>query len=291
MWTLRMIGFVAVTATIQTTAFGLDPVNVTFQNSTSAPVDIFYVDPDGNAKKYHAGLAPNLQVEQGTYGGQVWRIERNNRVLAEYEVGPEGLQTVDLQELISWQTPIKIVFQNTTEEDELDILLVDRDGKERCYAPELKPGQQLVQTSNPGAVWTVRKHGELVGEYSPDNTPMQTISLEELLEVYARQVPLVFENRGVTPVNINAIDVQEREEVVATALPPNKRVQLTGVQNQLWRIRDSRTGAIVGQYRVPRTNERQIVNVSMLKNPILHESGASSLVRPPRRPPPRPREN
>jgi VHL beta domain len=62
-----------------------EPVSVAFTNSTSQPVEIFWVDFSGKEKGYGA-LAPGATVMQPTYVSQVWRFRQEAQVVGEYTV-------------------------------------------------------------------------------------------------------------------------------------------------------------------------------------------------------------
>ncbi len=74
-------------------------VAVNFQNSTTGPVDIYWVHPDGSNVLYLPKLPSGAQVNQDTYPGHIWMLRQNDEWIATYIAGSEAIQKIDIADL------------------------------------------------------------------------------------------------------------------------------------------------------------------------------------------------
>jgi hypothetical protein len=129
-------------------------VQVTFDNTTSSSVDIFGKDPDGSEKLVAKKLPANKAVEMSLFPGNQLLVKRDGKALAEYQVDDNARQLVDVSELISWQSPVKLTFVNDTKQS-VDIYYLDDDSKEIPYIQDLRAMQQLMQSCYPSSRWVI----------------------------------------------------------------------------------------------------------------------------------------
>lgn len=71
------------------------PVTAVFQNSTSAAVQVFWVDYEGVEQKYEA-ILPGQNMPMETFTTHVWRFKQNGQVIGSYTVGRDPQQTYTL---------------------------------------------------------------------------------------------------------------------------------------------------------------------------------------------------
>jgi len=64
---------------------------ITIRNDLTAPVAVFWVDPDGNYKKYH-DLAPGAEVQQHTFYGHDWVAEADGRIVSRFAASAGNLE-------------------------------------------------------------------------------------------------------------------------------------------------------------------------------------------------------
>ncbi|QOV89717.1 prolyl oligopeptidase family serine peptidase [Humisphaera borealis] len=64
-----------------------DESELTFVNRTPKPIDLFWIDPDGDRRKF-ATVAPGRRSTQGTYAGHVWvAVDPDGKDVAFFEAG------------------------------------------------------------------------------------------------------------------------------------------------------------------------------------------------------------
>ena len=240
---------------------------VRFINTTDDNVGIYWLNNDGKPEHF-ADLKPKMQIDQPSQVGQQWVIRSKGQEIATYEVDASKAQfldtstnqtidhVVDIKQLAAWQTKVEVVFANTTNE-ELDILWVDPEGVEHVYAIELQPGMEYVQSkANPLDKWTVRRHGELMCEYSVSDQPSQRVDLAQLIEKTKTRVAVIFQNTTDQPFDVYWIDDNGQAVLYADAIPPGyQHIQLAN-PGQTWQCKSA--DKVVGQYVVQKTDDIQI---------------------------------
>jgi hypothetical protein len=283
----------------------LTPVKLTYVNTTDKPVHIVFIKEDGGKKSeitYADALPSKYEYEQVSYAGQVWHIKQDGKVVAKYEVDAAPVQTIDIQTLAVWQTPVQLVFQNTSTAS-LDIFWVDPYGEETVYAPELPPDREYAQEALPGQHWRIRNGDEIVAEYVPDTQRVQVLELQRLIETYIRPVELTFVNSTGLDVDVMWVTLNNEEIIYRQGLPAGGKHVQAAYPLQLWRIQQGEK--IIAEY-IPLEEPAQTVDIGYLvetqarPNAVAGANGTSNSTasetanhgakptrKPPRRKPPR----
>ncbi len=95
----RVLGLLIVCAALGTRPAGAQvrsitserPVTITFDNAVGTPVEVYWIDFEGNEQRYGT-LEPGITWEQGTYETHAWRFKKDGRVLGVYVANAEPRQ-------------------------------------------------------------------------------------------------------------------------------------------------------------------------------------------------------
>ncbi|KDO22461.1 hypothetical protein SPRG_12742 [Saprolegnia parasitica CBS 223.65] len=148
-------------ATPEVTQDSETPTQVTFINSFVAPVDIAWVDYDGNETIYNR-IEPGQKYTQDTYAQHVWLLATpTHGPLAYYTAAPDATFCTAITSG-SAGAPIKLVFVNNTPRI-IGIAWVDEAGQEIEYA-QVHPRQSYVQDTYANHVWKAH--------YADSNIPL-----------------------------------------------------------------------------------------------------------------------
>lgn len=71
-------------------------VTLTFQNTSTDPVDIYWVHPDGSSILYLPNMPTGMQAEQLSFPGHIWTIRQDGDLIATFVAGDEKNQDVDI---------------------------------------------------------------------------------------------------------------------------------------------------------------------------------------------------
>ena len=74
-------------------------VVVTFQNTSTEPIDIFWIHPDGGVRLFHWDVPAGYQVRQPSFPGHVWVILQDGELVGHFVAGSAARQTVDVVQL------------------------------------------------------------------------------------------------------------------------------------------------------------------------------------------------
>lgn len=66
-------------------------IQVTFSNGTSLPLEVVWLNPQGQEQPYFV-LQPGASYVQTSYATHVWRFKHEGRVLGTYTIGPQAMQ-------------------------------------------------------------------------------------------------------------------------------------------------------------------------------------------------------
>jgi hypothetical protein len=70
-----------------------------FQNTTTDPVDVYWVHPDGHEVEYALGVPPGKQFDQRGHPGHLWSVRNAGGIVAYYRADDRAEQEVDLKVL------------------------------------------------------------------------------------------------------------------------------------------------------------------------------------------------
>ena len=76
-------------------------VELVFQNTTDGNIDVSWVDLAGDEMVYAENLPPNKRHTQAAYPFQLWRIRKNQELIAEFYPDGTPTQVVDIKQLIA----------------------------------------------------------------------------------------------------------------------------------------------------------------------------------------------
>ena len=251
-----------------------DPVNtkVVFQNTTDSAVTFRVLD-DSDSETIEAvdihkeqPLPRNHQRTYDSYSGLTWEIvNRQDTVIALYVTNTRPRQFVDIKELVSWQTPVKINFQNNTD-GPVDIFLTNADGTQTLVVDDMPAGTELKEqpvTSLPNQLWTIEQNDQFFADFFPGKESAQTVDLEEL-KTWFEPVEVTFANTTTAQqLHLFTVDVDGNEIPVTNSDNPIQsgfaHVQPGAQPLTFWKIKmGDRT---IAEYHV--TNEKkQVVEIS-----------------------------
>jgi len=128
----------------------LKKVKVAFYNTTPHRITFNIVGTGAEGKKAEIGAVhsrkPLFRGFSRTYdtrSGVTWEIlDGKKKPVAQYVVTEAARQEVDIKQLISWQRPVKINFQNNTGAP-VDIYYTAPDGEQKLIVDDMPPGSEL----------------------------------------------------------------------------------------------------------------------------------------------------
>lgn len=168
---------------IQEVADWQAPVEIVVQNTTEAPIDIFWINDANKEIAIAEALPPNREFTTSTMPGHSWVIKQSGKMIAEFIADSHKEQIIDTAKLATWWHSVDLVFQNLTNHP-IDIYCVDGEGAEICFTVTderkphpLPPGMRMRQAANPLSTCRIRKKGTLIAEYAVDNEPRQIIDI------------------------------------------------------------------------------------------------------------------
>ncbi|GEM_PF-6368822 len=148
------------------------PVTITFLNATETPVEVYWIDFEGQEQHYGA-LEPGITWEQGTYETHAWRFKKAGRVLGVYVANANARQYYTVYD--AGQKPLGPAdFSPDREEPGLQVF---KDGFSLPYRPI--------------TVWSA----EEVYDLNSSNTFL--LSFDALLETAGQELILAFSHNRV----------------------------------------------------------------------------------------------
>lgn len=245
-------------------------VKVNFLNTTDLKLSFCFIEETEEEVDFvqvHQDklLEPNKQRTYESLSGLKWEVVHNGSPIASYTCSEDKTQNVDIKELVSWQTPVKINFMNTLD-TKVDIWTMMPDGK-KLIVDDLQPGTELRNQplpSLPGQLWTVCLDDEVfVADYAANNEPVQTVDIKET-KSWFEPVNVHFKNKTSDRVKIYFVSGDGKEILLTpkflqtgqTMTHPNATPAAT------WRIQ-SGAGAYAKTMEFTSTNEQeQTVEIS-----------------------------
>lgn len=119
-------------------------VQVTFQNTSTAPLSLCLVDENGNETVRVAALAAGSEVSVNAIPGNVWLAKLDGQVFAEYTVDDSEEQEVDLALEGTWRLTVEVVLQNNTNAA-VSLWMIDENDQPVALCELLDAGQQWEQ--------------------------------------------------------------------------------------------------------------------------------------------------
>ena len=109
--------------------------------------------------------------------------------------GENSRQYVDIKEMISWQTKVKINFQNNTEKP-VSIYSTPPEGESVLIIKDMPAGTELRDEPLiciPGQLLTIKQDDAFLADYVPDNTAQQVVDIMDL-KTWFQPVEITFYN-------------------------------------------------------------------------------------------------
>ena len=257
-------------------------VQVIFQNNHSSSVNVYLVDDskedsqEPELELFLPDLPSNEQAIQKAASGVTFQFQEasgDGKVLAEYVTDDRPFQPVPIAELIDWQSPVELIFQNTTGEP-LDFYWLQADGQETLIGEQLPPQREFSTPSMPGSSWIIKRQakqetseGAFVAEFMAGNIKQQVIDVAALATWFQPKT-VAFENLTNSPLDLYWVN-DDGDEILFTKtdndkplpLPSEKRMVVTAQPLSVWRIRQHANGKLIAEYSVE-NDPRQIVALS-----------------------------
>ncbi|KAJ3110984.1 hypothetical protein HDU96_006113, partial [Phlyctochytrium bullatum] len=244
-------------ATIRSSDAGPE-TTLTFVNKTSSTLNIFWIDNNGKATKYHS-VEPNRSVEQPTYTNHAWEIVNasTSESLATHlaQITPQTLTVRPNAPLAI--APVKtehdgpetfIKFINASSST-IEVFWVDRKGKETSYRTLAPRSPSQTQQTYTGHAWKfVAKDTKKVVGYHVASAVPQTVILngENDFDIYPTARKL--KSTGSGPVEVFWVDWEGQETSYLTLNNNQIREQQTHATHA-WKFVGKASGKVIGYHR------------------------------------------
>ena len=239
-------------------------VKIVFQNTTRIEIKLrILATSDDKNNNVVEGIAvhpehPIPRNRERTYAsrsGLIWELlNPKEEVLALYTTGEDPRQIVDIQQLISWQQPVKINFRNDTEKN-VNIFWKSPEGRQVLMIQNMPPGTDLKEpmTSMPNQLWTIEQDGQFFADYIPNELEVQIVDLKEL-KTWFLPVEITFNNTTDKDLEVFLMDL-DGELVKYSGDRPLKRGKMIQPANPLTRWILKHGDNVIAEYVA--TNEKQ----------------------------------